>query len=98
MIILLGSQKGGCGKSTIAINLACGLAQKGCDVILVDADPQQNSRQLGFAIVMKRLCQKYTVFSVMAILKVPSGFKTSVMNMWSLMWQGMIAKNYARRC
>ena len=43
MIILLGSQKGGCGKSTIAINLACGLAQKGCDVILVDADPQQNS-------------------------------------------------------
>ena len=43
MIILLGSQKGGCGKSTIAINLACGLAQKGCDVILVDADPQANA-------------------------------------------------------
>ena len=43
MIILLGSQKGGCCKSTIAINLACGLAQKGCDVILVDADPQQNA-------------------------------------------------------
>ena len=43
MIILLGSQKGGCGKSTIAINMASYLANQGRDVMLVDADPQQSS-------------------------------------------------------
>ena len=43
MIILLGSQKGGCGKSTIAINIACSLANLDKDVVLVDADPQQSS-------------------------------------------------------
>lgn len=38
MIILFGSQKGGCGKSTLAINTACYLANTGGDVVLVDAD------------------------------------------------------------
>lgn len=40
MIILLGSQKGGCGKSTIAVNLCAELARTGGDVVLVDADRQ----------------------------------------------------------
>jgi chromosome partitioning protein len=39
-IFLLGSQKGGCGKSTLAINVAGWLLDKNADVILVDADPQ----------------------------------------------------------
>lgn len=43
MIILFGSQKGGCGKSTLAINTACYLANAGGDVVLVDADIQQSS-------------------------------------------------------
>lgn len=40
MIILIGSQKGGVGKSTLAVNIAGELAQRGGDVVLVDADPQ----------------------------------------------------------
>lgn len=43
MIILFGSQKGGCGKSTLAINTACYLANQGKDVMLIDADIQQSS-------------------------------------------------------
>jgi len=43
MIILLGSQKGGCGKSTIAVNLCAELARTGADVVLVDADRQSTS-------------------------------------------------------
>ena len=40
MIILVGSQKGGCGKSTTAVNICAELACRGQDVILVDADKQ----------------------------------------------------------
>ena len=40
MIILIGSQKGGCGKSTTAVNICADLAEKGKDVVLVDADRQ----------------------------------------------------------
>jgi chromosome partitioning protein len=40
MIILIASQKGGCGKSTLAINIAVVLAHQGKDVLLVDADKQ----------------------------------------------------------
>ena len=43
MIILIGSQKGGCGKSTIAVNIAAALALKGKDVFLLDADTQYSS-------------------------------------------------------
>jgi len=40
MIILVGSQKGGCGKSTTAVNISAELAGRGHDVVLVDADRQ----------------------------------------------------------
>lgn len=43
MIILVGNQKGGCGKSTTAVNLCAYLATKGHDVMLVDADRQSTA-------------------------------------------------------
>ena len=39
-IIAVGNLKGGTGKSTIAVNLACRLAEQQRSVALVDADPQ----------------------------------------------------------
>ena len=43
MIILIGCNKGGAGKTTTATNLAVGLAIKGKDVCIVDADPQRSA-------------------------------------------------------
>lgn len=39
MILLVAHQKGGVGKSTLAVNLAVELQRQGADVILVEADP-----------------------------------------------------------
>lgn len=40
MVFVIGSQKGGVGKTTVATNLACWLAEKGAETLLVDADDQ----------------------------------------------------------
>jgi chromosome partitioning protein len=43
MIITIGGQKGGSGKSCLAQNLAVALVRAGKKVLLIDADPQQTS-------------------------------------------------------
>ena len=40
MLITIGNVKGGCGKTTLSVNLAVGLAQRKRDVLLIDSDEQ----------------------------------------------------------
>jgi chromosome partitioning protein len=56
-IIAVLNQKGGCGKTTISMNLAAALTQAGQATMLLDADPQQSAMRwaqqggnLGFAV------------------------------------------------
>ncbi|MCK4917512.1 MAG: AAA family ATPase [Candidatus Omnitrophica bacterium] len=42
-IVSLVNQKGGCGKTTSAVNLSYALIQKGCTVLLIDLDPQAHA-------------------------------------------------------
>ena len=44
MIILIGGEKGGTGKSTLATNLAAMRCRRGRDALLIDADPQRTSK------------------------------------------------------
>lgn len=44
MIVLVGGEKGGTGKSTVATTLAAMAQQRGRDVVLIDADVQKTSQ------------------------------------------------------
>ena len=51
-VLALVNQKGGCGKTTTAVNLASALAARGERVLVVDLDPQAHATMaLGCAVI-----------------------------------------------
>jgi chromosome partitioning protein len=61
--IAITNQKGGCGKTTTAVNLSAGLSKLGYRVLVVDLDPQAHST-LGYGIDPEN--QQTTVYELLS--------------------------------
>lgn len=65
MNVAILNQKGGVGKTTIALHLATALALKGAKVIVIDADPQGSARD--WAAVRSGLEKREVLFPIAAL-------------------------------
>lgn len=77
-VLALVNQKGGCGKTTAAVNFAAALAAKGRRVLLVDLDPQAHATMaLGWAVddepVLLEVLQRESGVEE-ALVSAPGGF------------------------
>ena len=62
-IVSVANQKGGCGKTTIAVNIAASLAKLGKETLLVDLDPQAHATfALGYSPKSSERKTSYDIF------------------------------------
>lgn len=71
--IAIANQKGGCGKTTVSINLAACLAREGRRTLLVDMDPQGHCA-LGLAVPEEQI--EVSIYDV--LMEGPTGEKTDI--------------------
>ncbi|MFC1479877.1 AAA family ATPase [Candidatus Omnitrophota bacterium] len=62
-IISIANQKGGCGKTTLAVNVAAALSRLGSETLLVDLDPQAHATfSLGYSKESSERKTSYDIF------------------------------------